>query len=121
MPDINALRFTSSDAVGIAVDRLSAGRTLSGAGVRDYPLGVIDAEDEGTFAGVFQKVLDNINTTNGYLSDAENEEIRWALGETENTHDLTIALQKASVALQYTVAVRDRVIAAYREIMQMQI
>ena len=51
----------------------------------------------------------------------ENEEIKFALGETENTHDLTIALQKASTALQYTVAIRDKVIEAYRELMQMQI
>jgi flagellar hook-basal body complex protein FliE len=32
-----------------------------------------------------------------------------------------IALQKASVALQYTVAVRDKFLDAYKEIMQMQI
>jgi len=53
--------------------------------------------------------------------DAENEKIKWALGETENTHDLTIALQKASSALQYTVAVRDKFLEAYKELMQMQI
>ena len=65
--------------------------------------------------------MESLNTTNSYLSDAENEKIRWALGETENTHELSIALQKASTALQYTVAVRDKFIEAYREIMQMQI
>ena len=47
--------------------------------------------------------------------------MKFALGETEKTHDLTIALQKASTALQYTVAVRDRLLDAYKEIMQMQI
>lgn len=65
--------------------------------------------------------MSSLNTTNAYLSDAENEKIRWALGETENTHELSIALQKASTALQYTVAVRDKFLEAYREIMQMQI
>lgn len=65
--------------------------------------------------------MENINTTNAYLSDAENEEIKWALGETNNTHDLSIALQKAQTALQYTIAVRDRALSAYREITQMQI
>lgn len=73
------------------------------------------------FGSIFNKAMENINTTNAYLSDAENEEIRWALGETENTHELTNALQKASVALQYTVAVRDKLLDAYKEIMQMQI
>ena len=59
--------------------------------------------------------------SNAYLSDAENEKIKFALGEVDNTHDLAIALWKASTALQYTVAVRDKFLEAYREIMQMQI
>ena len=59
--------------------------------------------------------------SNAYLSDAENEKIRWALGETENTHQLTNALQKASAALSYTVAIRDKLLEAYKEIMQMQV
>ena len=73
------------------------------------------------FSVMLNSAIDNINTTNAYLSDAENEEIKFALGETESTHDLMISLQKASTALQYTVAVRDKFLQAYREIMQMQI
>lgn len=77
---------------------------------------------EGTlFDSFLNSAMDNIKTTNSYLSDMENEEIKFALGETENTHDLTIALQKASTALQYTVAIRDRLLEAYKEIMQIQI
>ena len=77
---------------------------------------------DGTmFEALLNTAIDNINTTNNYLSDAENEEIKFALGETENTHDLQIALQKASTALQYTVAVRDRILEAYKELMNMQI
>lgn len=73
------------------------------------------------FGSLLDSAIENLNTTNSYLSDAENERLRWALGETENTHELTIALQKASTALQYTVAVRDKFLEAYREIMQIQI
>ncbi len=81
-----------------------------------------DKKTTGTlFDAVLNTAIDNIKTTNSYLSDAENEEIKFALGETENTHDLTIALQKASTALQYTVAIRDKLMEAYREIMQIQI
>ncbi len=87
--------------------------------------GSLTKKTEGTEGNLFESflntALENINTTNSYLSDAENEEIKFALGETENTHDLTIALQKASTALQYTVAIRDKLMEAYREIMQMQI
>ena len=60
-----------------------------------------------------------------YTSDlqntAESEEVRFALGEAENPHDLLIAETKANVALQYTVAVRDKLIDGYKEIMQMSI
>lgn len=81
-----------------------------------------DRKAEGTLFDAFlNSAIDNIRTTNEYLSNAEDEEIKFALGETENTHDLTIALQKASTALQYTVAVRDRLLDAYKELMQMQI
>lgn len=73
------------------------------------------------FDSILNSAVDNLNKTNQYLSDSENEKLKFALGETENTHDLTIALQKASTALQYTVAVRDRFLEAYREIMNMQI
>ena len=79
------------------------------------------AEGSDMFSVMLNSAIDNLQTTNAYLSDAENEEIKFALGETESTHDLMIALQKASTALQYTVAVRDKFIQAYREIMQMQI
>ena len=80
-----------------------------------------DKAQGNLFSAFLGTAIDNIKATNSYLSDAENEEIKFALGQTENTHDLTIALQKASTALQYTVAIRDRLLDAYKELMQMQI
>lgn len=77
--------------------------------------------DGNMFESFLNTAIDNIKTTNSYLSDWEDEEIKFALGETENTHDLTIALAKASTALQYTVAIRDKVMDAYKELMQIQI
>lgn len=79
-----------------------------------------DYKDNG-FESLLHTAVENLHTTNSYLSDAEDEKIKWALGETENTHDLTIALEKASTALQYTVAIRDRLLDAYKELIQMQV
>ncbi len=73
------------------------------------------------FDSFLNAAIDNIKTTNAYFSDAEDEKIKFALGETETTHDLSIALQKASAALQYTVSIRDKMMEAYKQIMQMQI
>lgn len=78
------------------------------------------SEEKDMFGKVLDSVIGNINTTNGYLSQAENEEVKLSLGKAESTHDLAIALQKASTALQYTVAVRDKFMEAYKELMNMQ-
>lgn len=80
-----------------------------------------EVEGKDAFSAFFQSAVDSLNTTNSYISDAENEEVKLALGESESTHDLTIALQKASTAISYTVAVRDKFLEAYNTIMQMQI
>ena len=84
-------------------------------------LGENKKTDGKLFDAFLNTAIDNIKTTNSYLSDAEDEKIRFALGETDNTHDLSIAMQKASTALQYTVAIRDKLLEAYKEIMQIQI
>ncbi len=73
-----------------------------------------------SFSSVFDSVLNMVEETNTLQNKADAEQIKFSLGLSDNTHDLAIAQQKASVALQYTVAVRDRFISAYQEIMQMQ-
>lgn len=107
--DITSLYNISSNAIKSVADKTSIAQSAS-------------ADDNGNmFSSVLSSAMDSLNTTNSYISDAENEKIKLALGESENTHDLTVALQKASAALQYTVAVRDKFLEAYKEIMQIQI
>lgn len=77
--------------------------------------------NQNMFGTLLNAAMNNINETNGYLSDQENEELKLAMGISENTHDLSIAIQKAETALQYTLAVRDKLLTAYNEIMQIQI
>jgi flagellar hook-basal body complex protein FliE len=66
-------------------------------------------------------MMSSLTETNDLQNAAESAEIQFALGESSNTHDLLIAESKAEVALQYTVAVRDKIIDAYKELMQMSI
>ncbi len=80
----------------------------------------VTSRDNG-FDSVFQSALNMLQETSDLQNKAEAEEIRFALGEADNTHDLQIAQEKANVALQYTVAVRDKVLDAYKEIMNMSI
>lgn len=81
----------------------------------------IDKHTTSSFGDVFANVMSSINETNDLQNQAESAEIQFALGLSDNTHDLLIAETKAEIALQYTVAVRDKMIEAYKELMQMQI
>lgn len=104
--ELNTVREMRSDPIEQVVFKSPAIQTTAG--------------EKDMFGKVLDSVIGNINTTNGYLSQAENEEIKLSLGKAESTHDLAIALQKASTALQYTVAVRDKFMEAYKELMNMQ-
>jgi len=82
---------------------------------------VTGQENEGVFSTLFDSAVNLIQEANAYSNAAEEEEIKFALGETDSIHDLQIAQQKANVSLQYTVAVRDAFMSAYKEIMNLQI
>lgn len=75
----------------------------------------------GDFSSILDSMMTSLSETNTLQNQAEAAAIQFALGESDNTHDLLIAQTKANTALQYTVAVRDKLIEAYQQIMQMQI
>ena len=81
----------------------------------------ISDESTGDFSSILDSMLNSLNETNTLQNQAEASAIQFALGESDNMHDLLVAQTKANTALQYTVAVRDRMIEAYQQIMQMQI
>lgn len=83
---------------------------------------LIDTDETGSFASVLQNAMTNsLNNTQNLIDSAQEAEIQFALGNADNTHDLQIAQQKANLAVAYTVAVRDNLLDAYKEIMNMQI
>ncbi len=73
-----------------------------------------------TFENLFQSALSMVKDTNDLTNAAEKAEMSYALGFNENTHDLQVAQQKANLSLQYTVAVRNKVLESYKEIMNLQ-
>ncbi len=78
-------------------------------------------ENTEDFETVFQSALGMVEETNDLHNSAESAMIQFAMGQSENTHDLLVAQSKANISLQYTVAVKDKLLEVYREIMQMQI
>jgi flagellar hook-basal body complex protein FliE len=70
-----------------------------------------------SFSGVLKGYLENVDTTVKQASDLT---VKAAAGEIDNIHDVTIASQKAKVALELTVTIRDKAVEAYQEMMRMQ-
>lgn len=80
-----------------------------------------DSSGDSTFDSIFNSVSGLLNSTNSYIQQAEQAEVDYALGNLTSTHELGVYQQKANIALQYTVAIRDKALEAYKEIMNMQI
>lgn len=77
------------------------------------------ATGKDTFDSVYNSVVGLLNDTNKYIQDASQAEIDFSLGNLTSTHELSVYQQKANLALQYTVAIRDKALEAYKEIMNM--
>jgi flagellar hook-basal body complex protein FliE len=76
-----------------------------------------DEENKPTFADMLSAAVHEVN---GLQKDAEKKNIDLAAGRIEDLSEVMIAAEKAALALQLTVQVRNRVVEAYQEIMRMQ-
>jgi flagellar hook-basal body complex protein FliE len=74
-------------------------------------------QSKTSFANVLQGYLQNVDDT---VKQSSNLSAKVAAGEVNNVHDVTIASQKAKLALELTVTVRDKAVESYQEIMRMQ-
>lgn len=100
---------------------VSALTNISSGYLKDMVENVSEYEGrDKSFDNILQSAVDLLEETNDMQNYVEEAEIQFALGYATNTHDLRIAQEKANIALMYTVAVRDKVLEAYKEIMNMQ-
>jgi flagellar hook-basal body complex protein FliE len=77
-------------------------------------------EAAGTdFAQVLQKSIEQVNQTQ---QQAESMAANFAAGDSNsNLHDVMISLQKANVSFQEMVQVRNKLVTAYNDMMNMSI
>lgn len=66
-------------------------------------------------------VLDGIERLEGIQDSADTLAVRAASGTLPNIHDYTLAATEAEVATKLTVAVRNKAIESFTEIMRMQV
>ncbi len=70
----------------------------------------------------FEKMVkDAVSDVNHLQSQADDAAVRLATGDTEDVHRAMTAMQKAKLALDLTIQVRNKVIEAYQEVMRMQV
>ena len=62
-----------------------------------------------------------VREVNGLQVQADKVSAKMATGDLQDVHQAMIAMQKASLALQFSVQVRNKVIDAYQEIMRTQV
>ena len=66
-------------------------------------------------------MLQAINSVNRLQIDADSDVQALATGEKRDLHQTMISLEKAGISFQLMMQVRNKIVAAYQEIMRMQI
>lgn len=81
----------------------------------------IEGKDGNPFEDFGDLVKENLNQVNQLEKNADELTTNFALGETDDIHQVTIATEKARMALNMTLGVQNRLVKAYEEVMRMQI
>lgn len=76
------------------------------------------AEASGDFKAILKGYVEEVNQLQ---LKAEELDQKLAAGTLENIHEATIAAEKAALALELTIEIRNKVVEAYQEIMRMPI
>ncbi len=96
------------EATGVGVERLAVG----GSGPAAVP-------NDGDFGQMLTDVLKEVNGAQQKFGQAQNA---FATNQQPvEYHDLMIAEEKASIAMQLTLQVRNKLLEAYQEISRMQV
>lgn len=75
-------------------------------------------ENDASFSDIFGDALDNFKETEAQAL-AANEAL--LTGESDDLHGAMIASKKAEMAVSLAVQIRNKVISAYNEVMNMQV
>jgi len=70
----------------------------------------------------FSEILKNsLSKVNQLQLESQKLNEQLAIGNVENVHQVIIAAQKAELALQFTLQIRNKILDAYNEIMRISI
>lgn len=76
---------------------------------------------EGSNKNFGEFLTEALGEVNSLQQDAAKASFNLAAGKLQDISQVTIAAEKASIAMQLTMQVRNKVIDAYQEVMRMQV
>ncbi len=105
--EISTVRMPATNVVNKALDNAFAAATKK----TDQP------QPGGDFASLIAQSLERVNATQG---KAESMAHQYQLGQNDvSLEDAMISMQKANISFQTTVQVRNKLVTAYNDIMNM--
>jgi flagellar hook-basal body complex protein FliE len=85
-------------------------------------LGSIAGPSASPGGSAFQSVLgDAISKVESFQNNADNSVNKFLSGEGEELHKVALATQQADLSFQLFMQVRNKVVTAYNQVMQMQV
>lgn len=104
---------------GLLAEMRAAMVSAQGAGVSKISAPGASASSGVDFASVLKSSLDGVSQAQNQAVSMQNS---FVMGDDKvSLSDTMIAMQKANISLQATVQVRNKVVAAYNDIMNMQV
>lgn len=87
--------------------------------IQNQSIPKLNAENKVEGLGqMFKQTLEEVQAAQNQSDKLTSELVT---GEVQDIHEVMIASQKASLSLQLTVQVRNKVVEAYQEVMRMQL
>ncbi len=78
----------------------------------------IEESNKENFSNYFNEKLQEVNQLQ---KDSQKMTADFAVGKTDNIHQVMISAEKAKIAVNLTTAVQSKAIDAYKEIMRLQV
>ena len=76
-----------------------------------------EAESEGGFGSALQQAIDQVEQLQ---ADSQQQTTELLQGDRQDVHNVMISVEKADVAFQLMMQVRNKIVSAYQEISRMQ-
>lgn len=82
----------------------------------------LDIQPKKSLGSSFKNVLvNNLRETNNALNDSDKLSQDFALGKNTDLHKVIIAMERAQVAMQYTMQIRNKLVEGAQELLRMQV